>query len=76
VARATGGLLDTITHLETGFLFSELSETGLLGAGRLALDLFGTPAWDAMVHRALQQDFSWSVSAERYSALYSGIVGP
>lgn len=76
LARATGGLIDTIQHLHTGFLFSELSPESLLVAARQAIDRFGTPAWTAMQAAALQQDFSWRVSAERYSELYSGIVDP
>ena len=70
VARATGGLVDTIVHGETGYLFEAASSEGLLEAAGEARQHVGTPRWDRMVRRAMEQDFSWEASAETYAALY------
>jgi starch synthase len=70
VVRATGGLDDTIRE-ETGFKFSEYSETALKQAVRAACAAYGNrEEWIAMMRRGMQQDFSWKVSAAEYAALY------
>lgn len=74
LARATGGLLDTVAHLETGFLFDHASDWSLLGSAELALELYRNGAFPAMQQAAMERDFSWDASARRYSALYSVIV--
>lgn len=70
VVRATGGLDDTIEE-ETGFKFSEFSEAGLRDAIRAASSAYRDPErWTGLVRRGMQKDFSWSVSAAQYAALY------
>lgn len=75
LARATGGLLDTIDHLRTGFLFEHGTDSSLLDAAKLARELYAGPGFETMQRAALAQDFSWEASARRYSELYSVIVG-
>jgi starch synthase len=70
IARATGGLRDTIDHGRTGFLFEHATAEGMRWAGGEAIARFGTPAWRAMMETAMDQDFSWNTSAEQYEALY------
>ena len=75
VVRATGGLDDTIDS-ETGFKFAEYSSAALLAAVRQALEAFSNrEAWQDMMRRGMQRDFSWKASAGRYSALYRRLLG-
>jgi len=70
VVRATGGLDDTIDE-ETGFKFAEPSGQALLEAVRSAVRAFSNgDAWRETMRRGMRKDFSWRVSAARYSALY------
>ncbi len=75
VARATGGLKDTIRHGETGFLFEHMTVEALLWAAQEAINLYSTESWQNMVHTAMQQDFSWKSSALAYEALYKKLIG-
>lgn len=76
VARATGGLRDTIlddpdAQLRTGFLFPEDSPESLEAALRRALQAYADPAgWRALQINGMRQDFSWERSARQYLALY------
>jgi starch synthase len=68
VARATGGLKDSIADGETGFLF----EDDLAAALERALAAYADPGrWRELQRRGMQRDFSWSTPARRYAALYS-----
>lgn len=80
VARATGGLADTIVDLTaapdagTGFLFDEPTATALQAALQRALDTWATPElWRAMQRRGMQQRLDWSESAARYDTLYHSL---
>lgn len=78
VVRATGGLADTVAPYTgeggTGFLFREYSAGAMLGALRGALDAFAdADSWQALVQRAMREDWSWNRSAESYRALYRSI---
>ncbi len=74
IARATGGLVDTIRHDQTGFLFSDLNTEGLLWASGVARGAFAaTDHWRYMMRSAMQQDFSWQASAKQYEALYETV---
>ena len=76
IARATGGLIDTIKANETGFLFEHLSTDGLLWASKVARDAFeNRPFWTQMMKNAMAQDFSWARSARAYSDLYQSVLG-
>ncbi len=76
VARATGGLRDTIqdytrTADSTGFLFHSATPEALAGAIRRALYVHQLhQPWKDMQIRAMQQDFSWPRSATQYAAIY------
>ena len=74
VVRATGGLDDTIDE-GTGFKFREYSAPALLAAIREASAAFEKqPAWEAMMRRGMQKDFSWRASAAEYAALYRKLL--
>jgi starch synthase len=71
IGHQTGGLAETITDGETGFLFSQPSIESFLGGVRRAFSAFvSTERLDAMRRSAMARSFSWDLSAARYSALY------
>lgn len=75
IARATGGLRDTIEHGRTGFLFSRLEPEAIAGSAGEALHHYGTEKWTGMMRAAMAQDFSWDRSARRYEELYLSVTG-
>ncbi|MEX2541288.1 MAG: glycogen/starch synthase [Trueperaceae bacterium] len=75
IARATGGLRDTIEHGRTGFLFSRLEPSAIAASAGEALHHYGTQRWTTMMHAAMGQDFSWDRSARRYEELYQSVTG-
>ncbi|HEY7681067.1 MAG TPA: glycogen/starch synthase [Gemmatimonadales bacterium] len=75
LARRVGGLADTIEDGVTGFLFDEYSSEDLLRVARHVMDRYHDPAaWEAMMRNAMQKDFSWPRSADRYLAAYRRIL--
>ncbi len=81
VVRATGGLVDTVRHVDaatgdgTGFLFEPYTASAMLTALRSALAAFLDRArWAAIQHEGMRQDFSWTVSAETYVQEYRNVI--
>lgn len=81
LARATGGLQDTIldaTDSEekgTGFLFKPATASAFAGALGRALKAFEDPKrWGAIQARGMRQDFSWEKSARQYVRLYEELA--
>ena len=71
IGHQTGGLAETITDGETGFLFSQPSIESFLGGVRRAFSAFvSTERLDTMRRSAMARSFSWDLSAGLYSALY------
>jgi starch synthase len=71
VARATGGLIDTVEDGVTGFLFEKAEAQALIAAVRRALAAYADPArWRRLQRAAMERDFSWSAAARRYADLY------
>lgn len=76
VARATGGLKDTISDKDpgkpsTGFLFKQANSSDLADAVRRALQVFNDKeAWRTIQRNGMAQDFSWERSAKQYAELY------
>jgi starch synthase len=85
VVRRTGGLADTVADAgddgqphegATGFVFDEAGAEALAAAVGRAVRRFHEPrAWQQMMGRAMGTDFSWTVSAQQYVALYRELVG-
>jgi starch synthase len=82
VVRKTGGLRDTIisynkfTGEGNGFGFENFDAGDLLHALHEAIDVYNNkPAWKRLVRRAMQEDFSWKVSALKYIDLYNKLKG-
>lgn len=80
VARATGGLVDTITDPKTrspgtGFLFSRIDPRSFVQTLRRAFDAYcQRDVWRAMQANAMDLDFSWQRSAEQYVKLYRNLL--
>jgi starch synthase len=71
IGRRTGGLSETISDGETGYLFSEPSTESLLGAICCAFATFGHKArLNAMRTAAMAKSYSWTQSAPAYVSLY------
>jgi starch synthase len=80
VARATGGLVDTVIDADegalergeaTGFLFGDYSAAALMDALRRALDVYKAPdRWRRLMLTGMAQDWSWGRSAREYSNVY------
>lgn len=74
VARATGGLADTISD-STGFLFAESDAAQMVTALERALAVLSDSAMTRKMRQtAMKQDFSWAVSARRYEELYQDLL--
>jgi starch synthase len=78
VVRATGGLDDTIESYDpasdrgNGFKFSAYDAEPLLATLQRALTLYrDRAAWERLMWRGMQADFSWAKSAQAYTDLYA-----
>jgi starch synthase len=77
IGHQTGGLAETITDGETGFLFSQPSIDSFLGGIRRAFATFmATDRLDTMRRSAMARTFSWDLSAACYSTLYQRALAP
>jgi starch synthase len=81
VVRKTGGLADTVENLSpdgkkgTGFSFDNYRAEELLFTLKRAVEAYHQPKlWKDLVQRAMRQDFSWNLSAEKYLDLYWKIL--
>jgi len=80
LARATGGLKDTIhddpeCRHSTGFLFTEASSRAFVEKLKQALTCYSNrDLWQSIQKRAMQQDFSWERSARAYIRLYRQLI--
>jgi starch synthase len=77
IGHQTGGLAETITDGETGFLFTKPSVESFLGGVRRAFSTFvSKERLDTMRRSAMARSFSWDLSAACYSALYRKTASP
>jgi starch synthase len=81
VVRATGGLDDNIEAYDAasgqgnGFKFEAYDAEALLATLQHALTLYrDRPAWERLMQRGMQADFSWAKSAQAYTDLYARAV--
>ena len=83
IVRETGGLKDTVIPYNefegtgTGFSFKNYNAHEMLAIVRYAERIYydRKREWNKMVDRAMMADFSWSVSARKYEALYNNLLG-
>ncbi len=75
VVRAVGGLHDTVTDGETGFVFIEPKVKDFNAAIRRALKMYNNKeAWQTLQQNGMSQDFSWTKSALKYFKLYQRLI--
>ena len=79
IARATGGLKDTIQDAHqpdaTGFLFKESKSKDLAETIIRAFQYFSNiTIWREMQQRGMQMDFSWQRSALAYAQVYRSLT--
>lgn len=66
----TGGLADTISR-DNGFVFSQYTEEELLKLIKKAIAVFKNKnKWVSLIKNAMECNFSWKVSANKYVQLY------
>jgi starch synthase len=76
VVRATGGLKDTVEEGRTGFLFEEATPDAHVEALRRALATYPEQAmWQKLQRSGMEQDFSWTKSAQQYRTVYHSLTG-
>lgn len=82
IARTTGGLSDTIIDYEknknmgNGFLFDKYDSYALFNAISRAVRIFeNRKEWDNLLNNALNSDYSWQKSADKYVDLYNKALG-
>lgn len=75
VARRVGGLADTITDEESGFLFDSYTPEAFEAACFRALARFSdVHRWTSMMRAAMARDFGWERSTARYIDVYRQAV--
>jgi len=83
IARAIGGLHQILTDFDpttaTGnsLLFYDYSQEALWDSIGRSKHLFSNPpAWQPLLHQAMQSNFSWSTAASQYEKIYESLAGP
>ena len=79
IVRETGGLKDSVGNYDPvnnpdgrGFTFPDINGDQLVDAVERAVNLYqDKPAWQALMKKDMQIDFSWNVSAGAYEQIYS-----
>jgi starch synthase len=79
IVRATGGLDDTIIDASspagTGFKFGPYTAEALAETWRRAILAYHSEHhFQALIKRAMAQDFSWAAAARRYASLYQHLA--
>ena len=81
VARATGGLVDTIRHVGrkvnggTGFLFEKPYPSSFARILKRAFRFYQQPAsWQQIQKNGMQIDFSWDHSARQYLSIFQELM--
>jgi len=75
LVRAVGGLHDTVTDSETGFVIVDQKVKSFNDTVRRALNLYPYHSrWAAIQKADMEQDFSWQKSAQKYLDLYNKLI--
>lgn len=80
VARATGGLVDTIVDCDakletgTGFLFDEPTSDALYAAVQRAIAAYTTPRWGTLRRRVMRVDRGWERATRQYEQAYRALA--
>jgi starch synthase len=75
LVRAVGGLHDTVTDSETGFVFVDKKVKSFNDTLKRALQVFPDRArWANLQKAGMTQDFAWTRSAQKYIELYKKLI--
>jgi len=84
IARATGGLADTIVDCNpgtlgngsaTGFLFHQLTAAALLAAVRRAVAMYhDRRSWRVLQQNGMARHFGWDTAARQYAGIYARLA--
>jgi starch synthase len=75
IARETGGLKDTVIHLETGFTFKDYKAESFLKSIKESLEKYKEKdLWGKIQKNGLEKDFSWENSAKDYLKVYKKLI--
>jgi starch synthase len=81
IARATGGLADTIKHVSrkiddgTGFLFEKPYPSVFATILKRALRIYqDKKSWSQIQLNGMKIDFSWEKSAQKYIDIYHSMI--
>jgi starch synthase len=75
LVRAVGGLHDTVTDSETGFVFVDKKVKSFNDTLKRALALYPYHSrWAALQKAGMAQDFTWSNSAQKYVDIYMKLI--
>ncbi len=79
IVREVGGLFDSIIPYgadgSNGFTFANYNADELYDTIIRALDIYhNKEEWNTLVKRAINSDFSWSISANKYISLYENLI--
>ena len=84
VARATGGLIDTLVDCDagtladgsaTGFVFGDATAAALLGAVERAVALYrDRRSWRLLQRNGMARDFGWAAAARQYAQIYARLA--
>ena len=75
LVRAVGGLHDTVTDAETGFVFVDTKVKSFNDTLRRALQLYPYRSrWLNLQKAGMAQDFSWTNSARKYLEVYKKLL--
>ena len=82
IARRTGGLNDTIfsfneyTGIGNGFTFANINAHDMLHTIEKGITLYeDKDKWNKLINNAMNCDFSWNKSSEKYISLYKYLTG-
>ena len=75
LVRAVGGLHDTVTDSETGFVFVDKKIKSFNDTVKRVLALYPDRSrWENLQRAGMAQDFAWETSARKYLALYRKLM--
>ena len=75
LVRAVGGLHDTVTDAETGFVFVEAKIKSFNDTLRRALSLLPNRSnWENLQKAGMALEYGWQASAQKYGELYEKLV--
>lgn len=81
IVRETGGLADTVikfnekTEDGTGFVFKKYDAAEMIKEIKRAIKVFeDRKVWQKIMRAGMKMDFSWDVSAKRYTDLYKTML--